>query len=95
MCSATKMNSIFEEPREKGIGEWFQLEENKLGWKEFLFLVLAIIALAFCLKTAIHFTSAGEWWTGSDVVEREGVLYYPDGVPVRNYEQLNLYLNSN
>ena len=29
-----------------------------------------------------------------DVKEVDGVLYYPDGQPVRNYEQLNVYLNS-
>jgi hypothetical protein len=30
----------------------------------------------------------------SDVVEVDGVLYFPDGQPVRNYEQLDVYLNS-
>jgi hypothetical protein len=30
----------------------------------------------------------------SDVVEVDGVLYFPDGSPVRNYEQLEVYLNS-
>lgn len=28
-----------------------------------------------------------------DVVERDGVLWYPDGQPVRNYEQLDIYLH--
>ena len=30
----------------------------------------------------------------ADIVERDGVLYYPDGAPVRNYEQMNLYLEN-
>jgi len=29
-----------------------------------------------------------------DVREIDGVLYYPDGMPVRNYEQLNVYLET-
>jgi len=32
---------------------------------------------------------------GSDaVVEIDGVLFFPDGIPVRNYEQLHIYENS-
>lgn len=30
----------------------------------------------------------------SDIVEVDGVLYYPDGSPVRNYEQMNRYLET-
>lgn len=28
------------------------------------------------------------------VYEENGALFYPDGVPVRNYEQLHIYLQS-
>lgn len=30
----------------------------------------------------------------TDIVEKDGVLYYPDGSPVRNYEQMERYLQS-
>ena len=28
------------------------------------------------------------------IVEKDGVLYFPDGTPIRNYEQMEIYLQS-
>lgn len=50
------------------------------------------IFLAIILAGVVFFGSS---LVGSDeVVEKDGVLYFPDGNPVRNYEQLYIYENS-
>lgn len=63
-------------------------------WLVIPFLILALLSLGFFLSS-LELNTAG---AGGDVInavqEIEGVLYYPDGQPVRNYEQLNLYLES-
>jgi len=62
-----------------------------------LYVGLATLCL-LALATVVLSSSIDTTKVGGDAIqgvqEIEGVLYYPDGQPVRNYEQLNLYLQS-
>lgn len=64
-------------------------ELNKALWGVAIFAVAVVSGLLIASYTQSEVEYLG------DVREVDGVLYYPDGQPVRNYEQLNVYLNSN
>lgn len=50
--------------------------------------------LAILVAISLFFFALVAESMNDSVVEKEGVLYFPDGNPVRNYEQLYIYENS-
>jgi hypothetical protein len=74
-------------------------DENPTPAIIILLAILALILVIQFLSTQLVKTMlAGNDTSDNikiDTMERDGVLYYPDGQPVRNYEQLYVYINSN
>lgn len=70
-------------------------------WKWFLGLII-VIAISWVIGSVVasqpqpeaieHPDYAPD--VSQDIYENDGVLYFPDGTPVRNYEQMERYLQS-
>jgi len=59
-----------------------------------IILVVGVVAVILYQRAVVaeHPDYAPDVMT--DIREIDGVLYFPDGVPVRNYEQMELYIQS-
>lgn len=82
-------NSIFRDPEEKGSNEWWGCKE---GASVGLLILIAVVVIIITGLVIYNATASESEFPG--IAEKDGVLYYPDGNPVRNYEQLETYLNS-
>lgn len=82
------MENLFKDPHEKGFIEIYP--EPKPDWTLGGIFSVVVIILAF-LAVAYYTTHATSEVLPAGVTEVDGVLYFPDGNPVRNYEQLYLY----
>ncbi len=51
-----------------------------------LFIIIILCALFFIFSFSLK--------SKTTIQEVDGVLYYPDGNPVRNYEQMYIYLST-
>ena len=60
--------------------------------------ILLIVLLALLLFVAwVSVASSVDpilEWKEAGITEVDGVLYFPDGQPIRNYEQLGIYLDA-
>lgn len=88
------MNPLFQEPHEKGFEEIYGSTEGSLTGRDIAFLVVILIAFSLWMAFALNSSVGASSEATGDVKEVGGVLFYPDGMPVRNYEQLEIYLRS-
>lgn len=57
-------------------------------------VLLALLIFLVWVTVASWVEPIPQEWEKAGIREVEGVLYYPDGMPVRNYEQLGIYLDA-
>jgi len=63
------------------------------AWR-YIVPILVLFLIAGAIYTVWPSQPQSEAVEHQDIYEEDGVLYFPDGMPVRNYEQMERYLQS-